>query len=68
MFDKNDAQSVHIWQGANLDKVFYYSEFDKAIDDKGHTSFILGTQLPLQLEWMRKYVTRLCENFSTEFS
>jgi hypothetical protein len=39
----------------NLDKVFYYSEFDNAIDDEGHTPFILGIQQPLQLEWMRKY-------------
>jgi len=55
MFDNNDAQSVHIWQAANPDKVFYYSEFDNAIDDEGHTPFILGIQQPLQLEWMRKY-------------
>lgn len=55
MFDKNDAQSVRIWQAANPDKVFYYSEFDKTVDDESHTPFIVGIQLPLQLEWMRKY-------------
>lgn len=55
MFEKNDAQSVRIWQAANLDKVFYYSEFDNGIDDESHTPFILGIQQPLQLEWMRKY-------------
>ena len=44
-----------IWQVANPDKVFYYSEFDKTVDNESHTPFIVGIQLPLQLEWMRKY-------------
>jgi hypothetical protein len=49
-FDKNVAQSVHIWQDVNHDKLFYHSKFDNAIDVEGHTPFILGIQQPLQLQ------------------
>ena len=35
MFDKNDAQSVHIWKDINPNKIFYYLEFEDAIDDDG---------------------------------
>ena len=46
MFDKNDAQSVSIWKEANPNKVFYYYEFGKTVDDESHTAFIEGIQLP----------------------
>ena len=47
MIDKNDTQTVCILQATKPDKVFYYSEFEKTVDDESHTPFIVGIQLQL---------------------
>lgn len=53
-FHENDGQSTLIWQVANLEKVFYYQDYHVGEIEGVEQLFILGIQLPNQLEWMIK--------------
>ncbi|KAH9316521.1 hypothetical protein KI387_025148, partial [Taxus chinensis] len=55
MYDRNDAQSVRVWQDQNPNICFEYQEYEGNVEEDGHVPFIMGIQMPQQLEWMLKY-------------
>ena len=56
VLDSNDARSVQQWVLANLDKWFAYQQYSATIaDGDDHIPFVLGIQLPEQLDWMLHY-------------
>ncbi|KAH9312868.1 hypothetical protein KI387_027903, partial [Taxus chinensis] len=55
MYDRNDAQSVRVWQDQNPNICFEYQEYEGNVEEDGHVPFIMDIQMPQQLEWMLKY-------------
>ncbi|GLJ53637.1 hypothetical protein SUGI_1144060 [Cryptomeria japonica] len=56
MFHSSDAISVQQWVLANTNKWFAYQEYSaNVVDGDGQIPFILGIQLPGQLDWMLQY-------------
>ncbi|GLJ43924.1 hypothetical protein SUGI_0915660 [Cryptomeria japonica] len=46
---------VQQWVSANTDKWFAYREYSATVDGDGEVPFILGIQLPEQLDWMLQF-------------
>ncbi|GLJ49309.1 hypothetical protein SUGI_1042260 [Cryptomeria japonica] len=55
MFHSIDAISVQQWVLANIEKWFAYQEYSATDDGDGEVPFVLGIQLPEQIEWMLQY-------------